>query len=551
MSATTARAPRGPHPSGTRTTPVLIACMLAAFLAILDLQIVATALPRIAGDLGGIDLFAWVTTAYVIASSVTTPVYGKLGDLFGRKVTFLSATALFLLGSLLAGLAGSMEQLILFRVVQGLGAGGLFVSVLATIGELFAPRERATYYGMFGMIFAGAALAGPAVGGVLTEALSWHWVFLFNLPVGAVIVVLLAKYLHLPRAVRASTIDYAGVLTLSGAIVSLTLLTSWGGVEYAWNSPQILGLGLAALLLLALFVKAESRADEPIVPLRLFKDSTFTLSLLGAAVCGIVFAGAVNFLALYVQVVTGAGPAASGFVLLPMMLGVVLSSVASSKIIARTGTYKIFPVLSMAVGIVGALLLSTMDADTPRGLAALYMAVFGFASGLSAQVFTQAAQNTAPARDMGAVSAAVTFGRSFGTSIGISLFAALFYGRLTDELADRVPAGALGGVDHDSLSSNTVLDSLDAPVRSAVEQSYAVSLTQVFTAAVPVLVAGLVLALLMKNVTLRSHHHGAGDDGPAPRADGAPTGGDGAGIPAGSAAAAPAPSSADGSPEAA
>ncbi len=534
MSAPTAQAHGGLHPSGTRTTPVMVACMLSAFLAILDMQIVATALPRIAGDLGGIDLFAWVTTAYVIASSVTTPIYGKLGDLFGRKVIYLSAMALFLLGSALAGAAGSMEQLIVFRIVQGLGAGGLFVSVLAIIGELFTPREGSKYYGMFGMVFAGASLAGPAVGGVLTDLLSWHWVFLINLPVGAAIVVLLVKYLHLPRKTRASKLDYAGIVTLSGAIIALTLLTAWGGVEYSWTSPQIIGLGLGTLLLVTLFVKAESVAAEPIVPLRLFKDSTFTISLLGTIVSGIVFVGAVNFLALYVQVVTGASPTTSGFVLLPMMLGLVLSSMGSSKIIGKTGKYKIFPILSMALGIVGALLLSTMDADTPRALAVLYMVIFGFASGLSAQVFTQAAQNTAPAQDMGAVSATVTFGRSFGTSIGISLFAAIFYSRLTDEIASRVPAGALDGIDHNSLSSDTVLDSLAAPVRSAIEQSYAASVTPVFLAAVPVLAVGLVLTLFMKNLTLRSRHHG-GDDGPQ----------------GGSATKNPAPTSADGPPEAA
>ncbi|MFE6773950.1 MDR family MFS transporter [Streptomyces fimicarius] len=511
-------------PSRTRTTPVMVACMLSAFVAILDLQIVSTALPRIAGDLGGIGLFAWVTIAYVIASSVTTPIYGKLGDLFGRKAGHLSAMVLFLLGSALAGAAGTMEQLIAFRVVQGLGAGGLFVSVLAIIGELFTPREAAKYYGMFGMVFAGASLAGPAVGGMLTDALSWRWVFLVNLPVAAVVVVLLVTYLHLPRTARVGArLDHAGIVALSGAVIALTLLTSWGGVEYAWTSPQIVGLGLGALLFLGLFVKAESTAAEPIVPLRLFRDSTFTISLLGTVIGGIVFAGAVQFLALYVQVVTGVGPTASGFILLPMMMGLVLSSVGSSRIIVRTGRYKVFPVLSMALGIVGSLLLSTMDTETPRAAAILYMAVFGFASGLSAQVFTQAAQNTAPPQDLGAVSGTVAFGRSFGISIGVSLFAAVFHGRLIDELATRVPAGALDGVDPDSLSSDTVLDTLAAPVRSAVEQSYAASLTPVFIAAVPILALGLVLTLLMKNLTLRSHHH----DGDRQTEDPAPASADG------------------------
>ncbi|MFJ3659064.1 MDR family MFS transporter [Streptomyces sp. NPDC090119] len=523
MSAPTAQAAGGVHPSGTRITPTMVGCMLAAFLAILDTQIVATALPRIVGDLHGIDLFAWVTIAYVIASSVTTPIYGKLGDLFGRKVTFLSAMTLFMLGSALSGVSGSMEQLITFRVVQGMGAGGIFVSVLSIIGDLFTPREGSKYYGMFGMIFAGASLAGPAVGGVLTDTLSWHWVFLVNLPLGATVVFLLARYLHLPRWVRQSSLDYAGIVTLSGAIVSSTLLTSWAGVQYSWTSPRIIGLGVTAVLCVALFIAAESHAEEPIVPLRLFKDSTFTLSLLGTIVCGIVFVGSVNFLALYVQVVTGASPTTSGFVLLPMMLGLVLSSVGSARIIRKTGTYKIFPVLSMALGIVGALLLSTMDASTPRVVAVLYMVVFGFASGMSAQVFTQAAQNTAPPEDLGAVSGVATFGRSFGTSIGISLFASVFYGRLNDEITAHVPAGALRGVDHDSLSSQSVLDSLAAPVRQAVEEAYAAALHPVFVTAVPILAAGLLITLCLKNLTLRSRHHG-GEREPASATDTAPAG---------------------------
>ncbi|MFJ4279531.1 MDR family MFS transporter [Streptomyces massasporeus] len=512
MSAPTSQEAGGFPSAGLRTTPVLIACMLSAFLAMLDMQIVTTALPRIAGDLHGIGLFAWVTIAYVIASSVTTPLYGKLGDLFGRKATLLSALTIFLAGSALSGMAGSMEQLIAFRAVQGLGAGGIFVSVLAVIGELYTPREGAKYYGMLSMIFAGASLLGPAIGGVLTEVLSWHWVFLVNLPLGTAIVVLFAKYLHLPHTVRDSRLDYAGIATLSAGIVALTLLTSWGGVEYAWTSPQILGLGLGALLFLGLFVKAESTATEPIVPLRLLKDSTLTLSVLATMVCGVAFVGSVNFLALYIQVVTGAGPTTSGFALLPMMLGLVLSSVVTGKIIGRTGKYKIFTVLSMALGIVGALLLSTMDAGTPRTVAVLYMALFGLASGLSAQVFTQAAQNTAPRQDMGAVSGTVTFGRSFGTSIGISLFAAIFYSRLTDELSARLPAGALKGIDQDSLSSESVLSSLAPPVRRAVEESYAAALSPVFLTTVPILVLGLAIALSLKNVKLRSSHTG-GDAG--------------------------------------
>ncbi|MGW4648722.1 MDR family MFS transporter [Kitasatospora sp. NPDC004289] len=523
MSAPTTRPEEGPPtagpPPGTRIKPVIFACMLAIFLAMLDSQVVATALPRIVGDLGGLELFAWVTTAYIITSSVTTPVYGKLGDLFGRKTVFLVAVAVFILGSLLSGAAQSMEQLIAFRVVQGLGAGGLFVSVLAIIGELFSPREGAKYYGMFGMVFAGAAVAGPAVGGVLTDLLSWHWVFLVNLPLGLLVLGMLAAFLHLPPKTRQAKIDYAGFLTLSGAIVALTLVASWGGGKYDWTSPQILGLGAVAVVLGALFVAAERRAAEPVIPLHLFRDSTFSVSVLVSAAAGVVFLGAVVFLALYVQVATGATPTMSGLVLLPMMAGLVAASVVSTKLITKSGRYKWYPVASMAVGIVGALLFSTMDTGTPRAVVIVYMLVFGVAAGLNMQVLTMAAQNTAPRDDIGAVHATVAFSRQLGSTLGISVFAAIFYNRLTEELTARVPAGGLNGVSTDSLASHEVLDRLADTTRQAVEQAYAAALSPVFLATVPVLAVGLVCALLMKDLPLRTWGgggeggHGEGEGG--------------------------------------
>ncbi|MFE0799671.1 MDR family MFS transporter [Streptomyces sp. NPDC058812] len=493
-----------PQQPETRIKPVIAACLLAVFLAMLDSQIVATALPRIVGDLGGLDVFAWVTTSYIIASSVTTPVYGKLSDLFGRKKIFIVAVVLFLIGSALSGAAQSMDQLIVFRTVQGIGAGGLFVSVLAIIGELFSPREGAKYFNLFGIVFALAALAGPAVGGVLTDLLSWHWVFLVNLPVGIAILVLVATCLHLPAGNRTAHIDYTGFALISGAIVALSLAASWGGVKYDWLSPQILGLAAGALLLAVLFVAAERRAAEPVIPLHLFRDSTFAVSVLVSVAAGIVFLGTVNFLALYVQVVTGASPTMSGVVLLPMMFGLVASSVISGKAITETGRYKWYPVLSMALGIVGALLLATMDTGTSRAVVIGYMLVFGLAAGLNMQVLTMAAQNTAPRDDIGAVHATVAFSRQLGSTVGISLFASIFYNRLTAEIADRVPAGALHGIDVDALSSHETLGRLTDSVRHAVEQAYAAALTPVFLTAVPVLAAGLLAALAMKNLPLRS-----------------------------------------------
>ncbi|MCZ4119525.1 MDR family MFS transporter [Streptomyces sp. H39-S7] len=499
----------GPPPAGTsgpppRTGLIMIGCLTAVFLALLDAQIMATALPRVVGDLGGLNVFAWVATAYIIASSVTTPLYGKLGDLFGRKGVFLVAIGIFLVGSAACGWAQSIEQLLAFRVLQGIGAGGLFVSVLSVIGELFSPREGARYYGYFSIAFAGAALAGPPIGGVLTDALGWRWVFYINLPVGAAAFLLVAVFLRLPVRPRRPQIDYTGFLLLSAAIVALTLLTSWAGVRYAWGSTTILGLAVVIVVAAALFVLVEKRAAEPVIPLHLFQDSTFSIAAVVSIVAGFVFVGSVNFLALFLQVVTGASATMSGVILLPMMLGLVASSMVSARIIHRTGNYKWYPAGSMAIGIVSALLLATMDADTSRVLATGYMLLLGIAAGLNMSVLTMAAQNTAPRDDIGAVSATVSFSRMLGASLGISVFAAMFYNRLTDELAQRVPAGALGTTDNNSLSDADVLSELGAPVRRAVEQAYAASLTPVFITAAVVLAVGLAFSVLLKNIPLRT-----------------------------------------------
>ncbi len=488
----------------SRTPLVMAGCMLAAFLAMLDAQIVATALPRVVGDLGGLNLFAWVTTAYIIASSVTTPIYGKLGDLFGRKGVFMLSIGTFLVGSAASGLAQSMAELIVFRVVQGVGAGGLFVSVIAIIGELFSPREGSRYFGYFSVAFAVSALIGPAVGGVLTDSLGWRWVFYINLPVGVAALVLVGAFLRLPARPRRPHIDYAGFGLLSAAIVTVTLVTSWGGVRYGWGSPQIVALAVLAAALAALFVAAERRASEPVLPLRLFRDSTFTIATLTSVVAGFVFLGAVNFLVLYLQAVHLSSATMSGVILLPAMFGIVASSMISSRLISATGRHKWYPVASMALGVVSSVLLASMDARTSTLVAGAYMLLFGIAAGLNMQVLTMAAQNTAPREDLGAVSATVAFGRSLGASVGISVFAALFYGRLTAELDRRLPAGALGGVSRNSLSEAHVLGKLAAPVRQAVQQAYASALTPVFVAAIPVLAVGLVLTLAMRDVPLRT-----------------------------------------------
>jgi MFS family permease len=382
----------------SRAKTALIGLFLSVFLAMLDAQVVATALPRIAAEFGGTASYAWVTTAYLLAGSVTAPLYGKLGDVFGRKRVLLAALALFLLGSLACGLAPSATALIVGRVLQGAGSGGLFVSVGASLGEMFTPREGAKYFGWFSICFAVASLAGPVVGGVLTGFAGWRSIFLVNLPLGLVAVALL-RTLDLPRRRREAAFDFAGVVLLGGAITGFTLLTPWS-----------IGLGAVTA---AAFVFTERKAEAPVLPLRLFRDRTFTVSVVLSVLAGFAFLGSINYIAVLLQ--ADAGPAEGGLRLVPMTLAVSLSSVVASKIIARTGAYRWAPRLSMALGLLAVLGLTLFDA-LPLVLACLV--VFGLAAGLNLQVLAMATQNTAPSADRGAVAAGVNLARALGSSLG-------------------------------------------------------------------------------------------------------------------------------------
>nr|WP_225957399.1 MFS transporter [Amycolatopsis lexingtonensis] len=371
---------------------------LSVFLAMLDAQAVATALPAISAEFGGTGAYAWVTTAYLLAGSVTAPLYGKLGDVHGRKRVLLGALALFLLGSLACGLAPSAAWLIAGRVLQGAGSGGLFVSVGASLGEMFSPREGAKYFGWFSICFAVASLAGPVAGGFLTGLAGWRSIFLINLPLGLVAVAFLLR-LELPRRRKDAPFDYTGVVLLGAAITGFTLLTPWS-------------VALGAIAAVA-FVAAERRAEAPVLPLRLFRDRTFTVSVLLSVLAGFSFLGSVNYIAGYLQ--ADAGPAEGGLLLVPMTLAVALSSVVASKIIARTGAYRWAPRLSMALGLLAVLGLTTLP-GLPEVLACLV--VFGLAAGLNLQVLALATQNTAPPGDRGAVAAAINLARALGSALG-------------------------------------------------------------------------------------------------------------------------------------
>ena len=384
-------------PQRARKT-ALTGLFLSVFLAMLDAQAVATALPRISAEFGGTGAYAWVTTAYLLAGSVTAPLYGKLGDVHGRKRVLLGALALFVAGSLVCGLAPSAALLIAGRVLQGAGSGGLFVSVGASLGEMFSPREGAKYFGWFSICFAVASLAGPVAGGFLTGLAGWRSIFLVNLPLGLVAAACLTT-LELPRRRKDAPFDFTGVVLLGAAITGFTLLTPWS-------------VALGAVAAIA-FVVVERRAEAPVLPLRLFRDRTFTVSVVLSVLAGFSFLGSVNYIAGYLQ--ADAGPAEGGLLLVPMTLAVALSSVVASKVIARTGAYRWAPRLSMALGLLAVLGLTTLH-SLAEVLACLV--VFGLAAGLNLQVLALATQNTAPAGDRGAVAAAVNLARALGSALG-------------------------------------------------------------------------------------------------------------------------------------
>ncbi|MFD8543304.1 MDR family MFS transporter [Streptomyces sp. NPDC059649] len=490
-----------------KTHAVVLTLMVTVFLSLLDSQIVATALPRVVSDLGGLDEFGWVTTGYLIGGSAAVPVYGKLGDLFGRKRVLIASIILFLLGSALCGLAQTMGQLIAFRVIQGIGSGGLFICVLAIIGEMFSPREGVRYYGWLSLTFGTASLAGPTLGGILTELADWRWVFFVNLPIGAVVLLLLSSLLHLPARRKKAHIDYAGVVLLVLAIVGLNLLTGWAGVTYAWSSPVIVGLAAGSLIAILLFVLSQRRAVDPVIPLRLFTNRTFTIVVILGFLSGFVGLGLINYLVLWLQTVLTLDVRESGFALTTMMLAVVLTSYLSVKVIGRTGSYRWFPALSMVVFAVAAVLFSTAGPSTGILLTVVYLLLFGIAGGLNSQALSLAARNTASTQDIGAVQGTATLIRQLGTTLGVSFFAALMSSRLGTGLHDRLGKAGVH-IDKDGSLSPEVIAKLSAPLRLELAELYADSLRVIYYAVIPIVLIGLIASLFLKDIKLAG--------GPAP-----------------------------------
>ncbi|GAA4237396.1 EmrB/QacA subfamily drug resistance transporter [Streptosporangium album] len=447
--------------------------MLGMFLAMLDGLIVGTALPTIVGDLGGLNHLSWVVTAYLLAAAATTPIWGKLGDLYGRKGTFMAAILLFLAGSTLAGLSQDMGQLIAFRAVQGLGAGGLMVGALAIIGVLVPPRESGRLQSMIGAMLPVAFVGGPLVGGFLTDQLSWRWTFYVNVPIGAVALLIIGMGIRLRTERITARIDYAGALLLTAAILALTLLAGWGGSSYAWSSPQILTLGTAGVLALAGFVYVERRAVEPVIPPRLFRNRNFTLAQVLSFLVGAVMLSVTNYLPQYMQFVRGASPTASGMLLLPLMFGMLAAQLTTGHLVSRNGRYRVYPILGGAVTVTGALALLLLDVDTATAVASALTLVAGLGMGLLMQSTMLITMNSADARDMGAASGTVTLVRTIGGSLGIALLGALYAGRMEASLAGGLGAEtahrmAAGGGDLTPALLRDMLPSVREAYRTAV-----------------------------------------------------------------------------------
>jgi EmrB/QacA subfamily drug resistance transporter len=487
---------------------ILAGLMIAMMLAMLDNMIVSTALPHIVSEFGGLNHFTWVVTAYVLGTTVSTPIWGKLGDLYGRKSVFLTSIIIFLIGSALCGMAGSamfggagegMIELIGFRAVQGLGAGGLMVGVMAIIGDLVPPRERGRYQGMIAGIMAIAMVAGPLVGGFITDNLSWRWAFYVNLPLGGLALVVLATRMHLPRYRTEHRIDYLGAALLSVGITALVLITTWGGSQYDWSSPQILGLAALAVVALAVFGFVERSAPEPILPLHLFLNRNFALISAVGFLLGFAMFGAMNFLPLFQQTVQGASATNSGLLLLPLMAGMLVVSVVTGRVITKTGRYRIFPIAGGVALLAGMILLSTINAETTKLTLALYMVVLGLGMGGLMQTSMLIAQNSVEQKDLGAGSGAATFFRSIGGSIGIALFGALFVHHLAKSPAGGALAGDGGGAGVDP----TALQKLPAAIRDAVMGGLADSIAYVFVWAAVIVILVPVLAWFVKEIPLR------------------------------------------------
>jgi EmrB/QacA subfamily drug resistance transporter len=509
-----------PAPAGVTRHQVRVifgALLLVLFLASLDQTIVSTALPTIVGDLGGISKLSWVVTAYLLASTVSGPLYGKLGDQYGRKIVLQAAIAIFLAGSALCGLSQNMTELIAFRALQGLGGGGLFVVTIAVVGDIIPPRDRGRYQGFFGAVFGVSTVVGPLLGGFFVDSLSWRWIFYVNVPIGLIALAVIATAFQAPLDQSKHTIDYAGATLLAGGLSAIVLYTSLGGTTYAWGSAHMIALLVGGFVLLAAFVFVERRAAEPILPLEIFRNRIFSVTSAIGFIIGLALFGAVTYLPLYLQDVKGHSPTVSGLLITPMMAGLLITSIGSGQLISRFGRYKPFPIAGTALMAVGLGLLTRLQVDTSTLVTSSYMLVLGLGLGMVIQVLVLAVQNAVDYSYLGVATSGSTLFRQIGGSIGVAVFGAIFANRLANELAAALPPGA-----HAPASPNpAALKHLPPAVHTAYASAITDALRPVFLTAAAAAVVAFALSWLLREVPLRTTtqapdpgqgFHGARDD---------------------------------------
>ena len=486
-----------------RVLVIFFGLILGILMAALDQTIVAAALPTIAGELNGLKLISWIITAYLLAQTISMPLYGKVGDFIGRKRAFQLAIVIFLAGSVLSGIAQSMGMLIAFRTVQGIGAGGLMIGAQSIMAEVVSARHRGRYMSVMMPMIGVATVLGPLLGGYLTQHATWRWIFYINIPIGIAAFAVTSIVLKLPRREVKPRIDLAGAAFLAGAVACLVLLLNWGGSRYGWTSLTVIGLGLGVLVLIPLWIAAERRAPEPVLPLHLFRDEVFRVNVPLAFVTGIAMFGAVSYLPTFLQLAQGVSATSSGLLMLPLMGGLMVAAITTGQLISRTGRYKIFPLMGTALAGVGMYLLSFMDADTSRLHSSLFMAVLGLGIGFVMPTLVLTVQNSVRREDMGSATAGVNFFRQIGASLGVALIGSLFTSRLTDQLARNLPAQAAAKASEQATGiTPDALNKLPPQIAEGIIQSYAHALTPLYAYLAPLLGVAFLVVLFLREKPL-------------------------------------------------